>query len=415
VDKQKYIIAGGGCSGLSVALQLAQNLNCPTEIVIIDQEKKLDNDRTWCFWSSAPPCPSHLLHHTWKTMSFADQHGVVAQSIAPYAYYMVRSSKWYNYMWTQLEQYEQVSFMEATIHQIDEDEQGPYVRTNQGVIRGNYVLNSVQPATTQESHWPTYQLWQHFTGWWVEAEQDVFDPKDARLMDFRVEQKGESRFMYVLPYSPRKALVEFTVFSKKLLSPEEYDQEIASYLDKYYPQTSFTVAEKESGKIPMSNRKFNRYQHPHVLNIGTVGGAVKPTTGYAFLRIQNEAKQIAQKLQQGRRVTNVLSTSAARFPFYDRLLLHILTHWGEQGAGIFSALFRANPMRRILTFLNEKSTIWQEARIFTRLPYGPFLRALAIQLRYRGMRSLSALLKKWSATPGTPIDADHQIAQQELR
>ena len=51
-------------------------------------------------------------------------------------------------------------------------------------------------------------------------------------MDFSVDQKDEIRFMYILPFSKNKALVEYTLFSKELISDNEYEKEIKSYLKK---------------------------------------------------------------------------------------------------------------------------------------------------------------------------------------
>ena len=317
-------------------------------------------------------------------------------------------------MWAELDKYAHVSFLKQDILDIGEDALGPYVHTIEGRHRGDYVLNSVAPGKPQPSKWPTYRLWQHFVGWWIEADQDIFDPQDARLMDFGVKQHGDSRFMYVLPYSSRKALVEFTVFSEHLLSTDDYQQEIKQYLKTHFPDVAYTVVEEEQGKIPMTNQKVGRYEYPHVLNIGTIGGAVKPTTGYAFLRIHAQAKQIVQALLQAKRAVDI-QLPPTRFAFYDRLLLHILTYRGERGADIFSALFRSNPMRRILTFLNEQSTIGQEVRIFSGLPYGPFLRALGAQLAYRVRQSVHRFPRPRITTSSPALESEHQIIQQELQ
>ena len=48
-------------------------------------------------------------------------------------------------------------------------------------------------------------------------------------MDFSVEQKGNTRFMYVLPTSKNEALIEYTLFSKDLLPKEEYETENKNY------------------------------------------------------------------------------------------------------------------------------------------------------------------------------------------
>ena len=52
-------------------------------------------------------------------------------------------------------------------------------------------------------------------------------------MDFSVAQKGNTRFMYVLPTSENEALLEYTLFSKDLLLKEEYEVEIQHYIQKF--------------------------------------------------------------------------------------------------------------------------------------------------------------------------------------
>ena len=45
-----------------------------------------------------------------------------------------------------------------------------------------------------------------------------------------MEQKGNTRFMYVLITSENEALLEYTLFSKNLLSKGEYEAEIQNIL-----------------------------------------------------------------------------------------------------------------------------------------------------------------------------------------
>jgi len=375
-----YIIAGGGCAGLSVALHLAKLGPASASILIIDQDIKTTNDRTWCFWhDDALSVSRSVISKSWSNLSFHSGTYSTQSSISPFTYSMVRSADWYEHMHRQLADFPQVSYQRARIEEIDEDLLGPFVLADSKIIRGRTILNSCKPAPVQPAQSPTYHLWQHFKGWWIETSEDTFDPDTARLMDFRTRQKGSSRFFYILPLTPRKALVEYTVFSKELLESGAYDKAFHEYMDREFPGMTYTVQEEETGKIPMTNRSFNRYTQANIINIGTVGGAVKPTTGYAFLRILAESKQVAQKLVRGERVTEV-NTSASRFAFYDRLLLHILQAKGWLGESIFSALFRHNPIPRILVFLDERTSYSQEVLIFARLPKLPFLKALWQQL-----------------------------------
>lgn len=50
MQKYDYIIAGGGLAGLSLAYYMNQTVLREKSILIIDQDTKTKNDRTWCFW-----------------------------------------------------------------------------------------------------------------------------------------------------------------------------------------------------------------------------------------------------------------------------------------------------------------------------------------------------------------------------
>ena len=74
-------------------------------------------------------------------------------------------------------------------------------------------------------------------------------------MDFSIEQNSNTRFMYVLPISPNKALFEYTLFSKNVLTKEEYEFELQKYL-ALKSITEYTIIEKEKGIIPMTSYRF---------------------------------------------------------------------------------------------------------------------------------------------------------------
>ncbi len=60
-------------------------------------------------------------------------------------------------------------------------------------------------------------------------------------MNFDIEQKNECRFMYVLPFSPTQALVEFTLFSQKLLDTSEYDSQLDDYLRNHLSIKNYRI------------------------------------------------------------------------------------------------------------------------------------------------------------------------------
>ena len=95
-----------------------------------------------------------------------------------------------------------------------------------GELIDSYLFNSIynQNGVNRQSKYQLLQ--QHFVGWFIQTETPVFNPEQATFMDFSVAQKGNTRFMYVLPVSETEALLEYTLFSKELLPKEEYETEI---------------------------------------------------------------------------------------------------------------------------------------------------------------------------------------------
>ena len=80
-------------------------------------------------------------------------------------------------------------------------------------------------------------------GWNPGTEQEIFNPEQAMFMDFSVEQKGNTRFMYVLPTSKTEALLEYTLFSHSHLETSEYESEIELYIQKL-GITNYKIVEK---------------------------------------------------------------------------------------------------------------------------------------------------------------------------
>ena len=103
----------------------------------------------------------------------------------------------------------------------------------------------------------------------TQTEQEIFNPEQAMFMDFSVEQKGNTRFMYVLPTSKTEALLEYTLFSHSHLETSEYESEIELYIQKL-GITNYKIVEKERGSIPMTCFPFWKNNTKNILNIGVL-------------------------------------------------------------------------------------------------------------------------------------------------
>src|SRR5690606_30662944 len=101
------------------------------------------------------------------------------------------------------------------------------------------------------------------------------------------------------------------------------------------------IVDTEWGVIPMSTYAFPQKQGQHIFNIGSLGGASKPSTGYTFRRIQQQCQALVQQLESG--VESPEIKSPTRFQLYDAALLNILDKKGAKGEEVFARLFKKNP------------------------------------------------------------------------
>jgi lycopene beta-cyclase len=188
--------------------------------------------------------------------------------------------------------------------------------------------------------------------------------------------------MYVLPINSKRALVEYTVFSKSLLEKESYDHAINTYVALHYPNQTYTVLHEEYGAIPMTQNSFTSSQTSWYIPIGTIGGAVKASTGFAFKFIQEQTTKIAKALSIGEKPDAMFKKT--RHSFYDAVLLDILYEDKMSGAEIFTRIFSKNKAATVFRFLSNTSTIFDDIKIMITLPTRLFLfTAIRIMLRWK--------------------------------
>ncbi|MEO0894932.1 MAG: lycopene cyclase family protein [Bacteroidota bacterium] len=369
-----YIIAGGGCAGLSLAARINRSPLKHKRILILDTEAKTTNDKTWCFWAEKTQYFFTSEYIGWENLKFISPEGTLEESISPMAYHFVSSGDFYQNIYKELKGNPNIEFRYERILAMEDHAQGARVLTDGGQYQADWIFNSIHFPTQKKDTQKIY-LSQHFYGWFLEMDEDTFDPEQMTLMDFSIEQGSDTRFVYVLPLNKRKALVEYTVFSGGAWEREAYLPHITSYMEKNFPGKTFKIIQEEMGDIPMTNHSFSRMRGKRIMNIGTAGGFTKPTTGYTFKSIQDDTTNIVDSLMKKGKPTYKLP-NRARFAFYDNLLLYIIHQQGHTVRDIFYRLFKRNSFSTILRFLDERTKFWEELWIMGRLPWMPFLNAI---------------------------------------
>jgi lycopene beta-cyclase len=218
-----------------------------------------------------------------------------------------------------------------------------------------------------------HYLWQHFKGWTIRTGEDCFATNIATLMDFRIDQEQGPGFVYLLPLTPGRALVEYTLFSAELLQDEAYDQTLRFYLRTMFPGIAYSIEAEEKGKIPMTNHRFPSSEG-RIIYLGTMAGNTKPSSGYTFSFIQAYSEQLLAAMTQSDHPF-LPKPKLNRFLWYDSVLLRVLAEGNLPAETIFRRLFTKNNPQSVLRFLNNSSSLIEELRLISSLPVLPFLSA----------------------------------------
>ncbi len=366
-----YIICGAGCAGLSLAYRLCDPSFRHLRILILESSPKVLNDRTWSSWQLKSKLYFPAIHHKrWESIFFGSRHFESKLRMEKYIYCTIRGIDFYNLTLDKINRspHIEIRYERITSVQIEDDQVS--VSTSEQKYRAGRVFDSIVRKYPVESD---LFVWQHFKGWLVETETNRFDADTAYLMDFRIPQEGETRFVYVLPFTEKQAFIEATVFGKTLPGEEFYDQIMASYIAEVLEIDKYKVVESEYGKIPMTTAKFAEW-HKNIIPIGTNAMTVKASSGYAFVRIQEEAEALVSQIRTNH--FNPLNKED-RFLNYDKTLLNVAIKNRQPLDKVFSLMFKHNHVDQVLKFLDNKTSLLEEVRIFSTLPTISFAQAFA--------------------------------------
>jgi len=333
-----YIVTGGGCSGLSLIMHILSEPSLSNKkILLIEQSEKNLNDRTWCFWEQGKGFFESVVCKQWSSAWFHADGYSSLKELGSYRYKMIRGI----------------------------DEQGEYT--------GEYTFNSIMfddPMKQKNAH----HLLQHFKGWVIETAEDAFDLNACTLMDFRVGQQHGTTFVYVMPLTKRKALVEYTLFTEQLLKDDQYVDGLKNYIKDFLKGVAYTIEEEEFGIIPMTSAQFKR-EEGNTIFIGTAGGQTKASSGFTFMFIQKQSTMIVDRLKKTGKPFYHPTKMQQRYSWFDKVLLNVLIKQRVPGSVVFKKMFQKNPIDRIFRFLDNETQLHEELRLITTLPTFPFLQA----------------------------------------
>ena len=367
-------ILGAGCAGLSLAARLASG-DGDLRVVLIDPRTEFADDRSWSFWQHDHHPLRSLVAHEWNGWTYADVAGRSATHRVPgMSYQYIRGVDFYRWALAEIARDDRIELRlgvaarELSPITLADGSRGVCVTTEVGEVLARRVVD------TRPRRAPAL-LYQCFSGVEIEHGGALATEPDAVGLMTRMRSGADGLgFVYVLPLSPTRALVEWTRFSPVPLAENvvvaEREAELAAM-----GLAQARVVREEGGILPMGRVDAPTAEIEGVVLAGNAGGALRDASGYAFLRIQRWARACAAALARGEDPAPHPPEPWVRRQM-DRIFLQAVRAHPDRTADYFMAMARGVAPRRLLRFLTDRATVGDLASIIVSLPLLPFLAQL---------------------------------------
>ncbi len=395
-DTFDIAIIGGGLAGLSLAARLAAPRFQHLRVIVLEPRAQYVRDRTWCYWADGKaknsanrpqPHPFQaavaIRWPSWEVMcgeAGASSYEAITNT-GQHCYEMIPADRFYDYAERLIASTAHVKLLKgvtvtAAVNKLDQVD----IDTSIGKIRARLVFDSRPPAALSNTAWI-----QRFQGFELEADAPIFAVNCATLMDFSVTTKADSQagrvhFIYVLPLSDRRALVEDTWFApvEDQCDDVDYQGQIKGYLKGRFGLENYRVLHREQGALPMDPELQPSRTPGRIIKIGAGGGMARASSGYAFFETQRACDAIAEKLVMPHVLAHDFQLPRWRGNvsyWMDAVFLRVLKQYPALAPKIFFDLFANVPPDALARFLSGVATPLDVVRVVSACPKIPFLKA----------------------------------------
>lgn len=364
--RYETVIVGGGLAGGLIALALAE-AGRGQNVLLLDRAPSLGGNHTWSYHDTDLDAAGRrllagLVTHHWPRheVRFPDHARTVEAG-----YTTVSSARFAQVLPGRLAS----AGVTVRLGQDVAEVGASSVRLDGAtMVRGELVIDARGPAPVTVEGAVGYQK---FVGLEVELATD--GPWTMPLMmDATVPQRDGYRFTYVLPFSPRRALLEDTIYSEDpRLDLDECERGILSYAARHGAIVS-NVVRREVGVLPLPLRPAeDRAPASGPLRVGYRGGFFHNVTGYSLPLAVRVAQAIAQAptARQARDGAAALARELAPQHRFGRLLNRLMFE-ALPPASRFRAFerFYRLPDATIARFYACRSTWRDRARVLVGRP-----------------------------------------------
>ena len=359
-------IVGAGLSGLLLANQLIAR---GYEVTLFG-EKDNRNQILGSWRNAATPSPQkHYVLGNWHSWEFQFNNQKFLQKGAKYHYEVIDGKAMKLDIENSLQRVSNCTRILENIASIKRHDRGHEVSFESGrqSVPVDFLVDTRPPFRA------TSCCVQQFMGLYVNIAPSDIGLDKPLIMDYGScgTEKDNSAFIYALPLSNGRVLIEATTFDVKVRNDSFFLRNIESWWSLRTEQNLKDKIEcKESGILPMGKIKprFNPEN-----SFGSAGGATRPATGYTLVGIERQLQ------------TTDLWTISGGIPkfefsklsqFMDSKFLRVLRNEPSSMREIFHEMARGMTGDEFARFLSDRFNLRIAAKVIYKMPKRLFLRNL---------------------------------------
>jgi lycopene beta-cyclase len=387
VKKADVLILGAGCAGTSLAHYL-EDFGYAGKVVLLDLRTKFDREQRWCSWSKLPTSLVPLVQKSWQSWTVCDENNSTVQTSETFSYQQIYAPQFFEHFhlrWQNSETPIELNLGEK-VERVENKKNYVEVTTNRETLRASLVFDARHQGNTNlKNAIETRGIYLHqtFLGWKIEFPRAAFNERNATLMDFRTAQNDGVNFIYVLPYSDREALVESTSFSQNPTVWVNHLNDLTKYITENFGD-DYEIKTEESGELPMTTASLPTKLDERIFAIGVAGGSARPSSGYAFHRIQRQTSAIARAIVNKEEISQ--TAAPRKYGFLDAVFLELIARKPDSAKDFFLRMFANIEPDVLIRFLTDESSYADDLAVISALPKMPF-----------GVAGLQSLWRKLAA------------------
>ena len=360
-------------AGLSSLMFLSKMLKQKTKlsVLVLEQKKSITNNQSFCVWEGPGLIDIEKqfklrAKHRWEKILIENNGEKIKKDIQPYHYVYHDGHATLKKLSRQIKG--QVETLYNTkVKRVNEMGKKIQVASSNGNFSSRYIIDS-RPKIEKNEIKSDY-MQQAFIGNEIEVKSNYFNKDEATIMSFS-KNKTETEFIYQLPFTKKRALVETTLFSK---NPDlrKLQQKHKINLKKY---GNYKVLSSERGIIPMA--LIETTVNKRIMKIGTGAGMVRASSGYSMRKIAN---WISDHKGKTIKKNNLLSFKYAPNPlldFFDKIFLRVIKDYPNKSPDLFFNLFNQSNHKSLIKFLSDKPSWLDIINIIMSMPKRLMLKGL---------------------------------------